>query len=71
MMNRVSDGSKFFFNVHTGRYVWTRTEDVVKDFSLLTKDEIQVHNDLVLLLLLLLLLLCLRLLLLFFFFFFR
>ncbi|XP_076443787.1 ras GTPase-activating-like protein IQGAP1 isoform X2 [Babylonia areolata] len=41
MMNRVNDGSKFFYNVHTQEYAWTRREDVVKDFSLLTKDEIQ------------------------------
>ena len=42
MMNRVRDGSKFFYNIHTQVYAWSRREDVVKDFSLLTKEEIQV-----------------------------
>lgn len=42
MMNRVRDGSKFFYNVHTKEYAWARREDIVKDFSLLTRDEVQV-----------------------------
>ncbi|KAH3833286.1 hypothetical protein DPMN_106592, partial [Dreissena polymorpha] len=41
MMNRTSSGAKFFFNTHTIDYLWSRTDDVVKDHSLLTKDEIQ------------------------------
>ncbi|XP_070211492.1 ras GTPase-activating-like protein IQGAP1 isoform X2 [Littorina saxatilis] len=41
MMNRVKDGSKFFYNINTEEYAWTRRDDVAKDFSLLTKDEIQ------------------------------
>ncbi|KAL8562627.1 hypothetical protein ACOMHN_011199 [Nucella lapillus] len=41
MMNRVRDGSKFFYNIHTQEYAWTRREDIAKDYSLLTKDEIQ------------------------------
>ena len=49
MMNRVRDGSKFFYNIHTQEYAWTRREDVIKDFSLLTKEEIQVSFPLLLL----------------------
>lgn len=41
MMNRVGDGTKFFYNVHTCQYAWTRSDAIIKDFSLLTKDEIQ------------------------------
>ena len=42
MMNRTKDGFKFFFNSKTMEYTWSRTDDVIKDHSLLTKDEIQV-----------------------------
>nr|KAG5685671.1 hypothetical protein BaRGS_014478 [Batillaria attramentaria] len=41
MMNRVADGSKFFYNINTQEYAWARRDDIVKDFSLLTKEEIQ------------------------------
>lgn len=41
VMNRIKDGSKFFYNVHTKEYSWTRPDDVVKDNSILTKEEIQ------------------------------
>ncbi|KAH9500962.1 Ras GTPase-activating-like protein iqgap1 [Bulinus truncatus] len=41
MMNRVRDGSKFFFNVHTGQHAWTRGDSIIKDYSLLTREEIQ------------------------------
>ncbi|KAL3866731.1 hypothetical protein ACJMK2_044012 [Sinanodonta woodiana] len=41
MMNRNKDGSKFFYNTKTGQYAWVRGDDVVKDDSLLTKEEIQ------------------------------
>lgn len=41
MMNRVRDGTKFFYNINTQEYTWARRDDIVKDFSLLTKEEIQ------------------------------
>ncbi|XP_041369796.1 ras GTPase-activating-like protein IQGAP1 isoform X2 [Gigantopelta aegis] len=41
MMNRLKDGSKFFFNIHTGEYLWSRQDGVIKDHALLTKEEIQ------------------------------
>lgn len=44
VMNRIKDGSKFFYNVHTKEYSWTRPDDVVKDNSILTKEEIQVFT---------------------------
>ena len=42
MMNRTQDGHKFFFNTKSMDYTWSRTDDVIKDHSLLTKEEIQV-----------------------------
>ena len=45
MMNRTKDGFKFFFNTKTMEYTWSRTDDVIKDSSLLTKDEVQVLYD--------------------------
>ena len=42
MMNRLRDGTKFFYNIHTHRHTWSRTDDIAKDFSLLTSDDIQV-----------------------------
>ncbi|KAK2148244.1 hypothetical protein LSH36_507g01001 [Paralvinella palmiformis] len=41
MMNRVRDGSKFYFNVITKEYAFERLEQVKKDHSLVTRDEIQ------------------------------
>lgn len=41
MMNRLKDGSKFYYNANSELYAWARPEDVVKDHSLLTKEEIQ------------------------------
>ncbi|BFY98703.1 hypothetical protein BsWGS_01743 [Bradybaena similaris] len=41
MMNRLKDGTKFFYNVNTGAHAWTRGDTIIKDYSLLTKDEIQ------------------------------
>ncbi|CAG5135114.1 unnamed protein product, partial [Candidula unifasciata] len=41
MMNRLKDGTKFFCNVNTGAHAWTRGDSIIKDYSLLTKDEIQ------------------------------
>ncbi|XP_048258787.1 ras GTPase-activating-like protein IQGAP1 isoform X2 [Haliotis rufescens] len=41
IMNRTRDGSKFFYNISTGEYEWFRQDGVVKDHSLLTKEEIQ------------------------------
>ncbi|XP_059176256.1 ras GTPase-activating-like protein IQGAP1 [Physella acuta] len=41
MMNRLRDGTKFFYNVHTGEHAWTRGDTIVKDYSLLTREEIQ------------------------------
>lgn len=48
MMNRNKEGTKFFFNTRSMEYLWCRTDDVVRDNSLLTKDEIQVSYMLVL-----------------------
>ena len=42
MMNRVREGHKYFFNVHTMEYSWNRPDGVKKDHGLLTKEEIQV-----------------------------
>ncbi|XP_013411467.1 ras GTPase-activating-like protein IQGAP1 [Lingula anatina] len=41
MMNRLKDGSKFYFNTDTLQYAWERPEGVVKDHLLLTREEIQ------------------------------
>ncbi|XP_061172402.1 ras GTPase-activating-like protein IQGAP1 isoform X1 [Saccostrea echinata] len=41
MMNRLKDGSKFYYNTHTKEYKWSRPESVVKDHGLLNKEEIQ------------------------------
>ncbi|XP_063433642.1 ras GTPase-activating-like protein IQGAP1 [Mytilus trossulus] len=41
MMNRLKDGSKFYYNKHQDTFAWARPDDVVKDHSLLTKEEIQ------------------------------
>ncbi|KAK6188369.1 hypothetical protein SNE40_004554 [Patella caerulea] len=41
IMNRLKDGSKFFYNANTGEYAWHRRDDIVKDHNILTKDEIQ------------------------------
>lgn len=41
MMNKSNRGFKFYYNVNTGEYAWARNENIVKDFSLLTKEEIQ------------------------------
>lgn len=41
MMNRLKDGSKFFYNTHDQEYVWARHDGVNKDHSLLTKEEVQ------------------------------
>ena len=41
MMNRLKDGSKFYYNTNSEVYNWARPDDVVKDHSLLTKEEIQ------------------------------
>lgn len=41
MMNRLKDNTKFFYNVHTKQHAWTRGDNVMKDYSLLTRDEIQ------------------------------
>ena len=42
MMNKSNQGFKFYYNVNTGEYAWARNESIVKDFSILTKEEIQV-----------------------------
>jgi hypothetical protein len=44
MMNRLKDGSKFYYNTNSEVYNWARPDDVVKDHSLLTKEEIQVNT---------------------------
>ena len=41
-MNRTREGYKYYFNVHSMEASWERTEDMKKDHSLLTKEEIQV-----------------------------
>ena len=43
MMNRVRDGHKFYFNANEMEYSWEKTEVMKKDYSLLTRDEIQVR----------------------------
>ena len=43
MMNRVRDGHKFYFNANKMEYSWEKTEVMKKDYSLLTRDEIQVR----------------------------
>ena len=44
MMNKLSDGYKFFFNVHSLAYSFERGDGVKKDYALLTRDEIQVRR---------------------------
>ena len=44
MMNKLSDGYKFFFNVHSLAYSFERGDGVKKDYALLTRDEIQVTD---------------------------
>ena len=44
MMNRIRDGHKFYFNAHQMAYSWEKMEEMKKDYSLLTRDEIQVKN---------------------------
>lgn len=41
MMHKLRDGFRFFFNVNSLTHSWQKTEDVRKDYSLLTRDEIQ------------------------------
>ncbi|CAL1534099.1 unnamed protein product [Lymnaea stagnalis] len=41
MMNRTKDSTKFFYNVHTGDHAWTRGNTIIKDYSLLTREDIQ------------------------------
>lgn len=43
MMNRLKDGSKFYFNTNTKEYKWSRPDGVVKDHGQLNKEEIQVR----------------------------
>lgn len=44
MMNRLKNGSKFFFNVETMEGSWTKDDQIEKDFSLLTRDDIEVSS---------------------------
>ncbi|KAK3096452.1 hypothetical protein FSP39_000292 [Pinctada imbricata] len=41
MMNRLKDGSKFYYNTTTKEYKWSKPDGVVKDNGILTKEEIQ------------------------------
>lgn len=41
MMNRIRDGMRAFFNVHTMQLAWERPDSVRKDHSLLTREELQ------------------------------
>lgn len=41
MMNRLKDGSKFYFNTNTKEYKWSRPDGVVKDHGQLNKEELQ------------------------------
>ncbi|OWF47735.1 ras GTPase-activating-like protein IQGAP1 isoform X2 [Mizuhopecten yessoensis] len=41
MMNRLKDGSKFFYNTHDQEYAWSRQDGASKDHGLLTKEEVQ------------------------------
>lgn len=43
IMNRLKDGSKFYFNTNTKEYKWSRPDGVVKDHGQLNKEEIQVR----------------------------
>lgn len=45
MMNRGSDGHKYYFNVNTMEAGWQRADYMKKDYSLLTRDDIQVHDQ--------------------------
>uniref|UniRef100_A0A0B7B822 Ras GTPase-activating-like protein IQGAP1 n=1 Tax=Arion vulgaris TaxID=1028688 RepID=A0A0B7B822_9EUPU len=40
-MNRLKDGTKFFYNVNTGSHAWTRGDTIIKDYSLLTREDAQ------------------------------
>lgn len=42
MMNKTKEGHKFFYNVHSGDYSWGKEDSIAKDYSLLTRDDIQV-----------------------------
>ena len=42
MMNRLKDNTKFFYNIDSGDHAWTRGTDIIKDYSLLNKEDIQV-----------------------------
>ena len=42
MMNRLKDGTKFFYNTDTGDHAWTRGDSIIKDYALLNKEDIQV-----------------------------
>lgn len=52
MMNRSPEGFKFFYNVITGDYAWVRNDSIIKDYSILTKEEIQVYMSFALIFLL-------------------
>ncbi|XP_012941932.1 ras GTPase-activating-like protein IQGAP1 isoform X2 [Aplysia californica] len=41
MMNRLKDGTKFFYNIETGAHAWTRGDNIIKDYALLNKEDIQ------------------------------
>ncbi|XP_078316270.1 ras GTPase-activating-like protein IQGAP1 isoform X2 [Crassostrea virginica] len=41
MMNRLKDGSKFYYNTKSKTYKWSRPDGVVKDHGQLNKEEIQ------------------------------
>ncbi len=43
-MNRTREGYKFYFNANTMEYAWERPKDVKKDYSILTREEIQVRQ---------------------------
>ena len=44
MMNRLKDGSKFYYNTKSKTYKWSRPDGVVKDHGQLNKEEIQVSH---------------------------
>ena len=44
MMNRTKDGHKFYFNVHTMEAGWEKAAGITKDYSLLTREEMQVRK---------------------------
>ncbi|ESN91702.1 hypothetical protein HELRODRAFT_108462 [Helobdella robusta] len=41
MMNKLSNGSKYFFNINTMEGSWKKESNIVKDYSLLTRDDIE------------------------------